>query len=51
MNTESYKALSNYIDLLLDAICVVDKFGRFEFVSSGAERILVTRQRRCWAGR
>ena len=39
MNTESYKALSNYIDLLLDAICVVDKFGRFEFVSSGSERI------------
>src|SRR5690606_23094239 len=29
----------NYIDLLLDAICVVDKFGRFEFVSKGAERI------------
>ncbi|MBZ9613003.1 GGDEF domain-containing protein [Rheinheimera maricola] len=39
MNTDSYKALSNYIDLLLDAICVVDKFGRFEFVSAGAERI------------
>lgn len=39
MNTENYKALSNYIDLLLDAICVVDKFGRFEFVSAGAERI------------
>lgn len=39
MNTDSYKALSNYIDLLLDAICVVDKFGRFEFVSKGAERI------------
>ena len=39
MTTESYKALSNYIDLLLDAICVVDKFGRFEFVSAGAERI------------
>lgn len=39
MKTDSYKALSNYIDLLLDAICVVDKFGRFEFVSSSAERI------------
>jgi len=39
MNTDSYKALSNYIDLLLDAICVVDKFGRFDFVSAGAERI------------
>jgi diguanylate cyclase (GGDEF)-like protein/PAS domain S-box-containing protein len=39
MNTDSYKALSNYIDLLLDAICVVDKGGHFEFVSAGAERI------------
>lgn len=39
MTTDSYKALSNYIDLLLDAICVVDKHGRFEFVSAGAERI------------
>lgn len=39
MNTDSYKALSNYIDLLLDAICVVDAYGRFEFVSAGAERI------------
>jgi len=39
MSTESYKALSQYIDLLLDAICVVDKDGRFEFVSAGAERI------------
>ena len=40
MTTDSYKALSNYIDLLLDAICVVDKFGRFEFVSASAERII-----------
>ena len=39
MNTDSYKALSQYIDLLLDAICVVDKDGHFEFVSAGAERI------------
>lgn len=39
MNTDSYKALSQYIDLLLDAICVVDKDGCFEFVSAGAERI------------
>ncbi|MDP5135172.1 diguanylate cyclase [Rheinheimera baltica] len=39
MNADSYKALSNYIDLLLDAICVVDRHGRFEFVSAGAERI------------
>ncbi|PSJ18879.1 GGDEF domain-containing protein [Nitrosomonas supralitoralis] len=39
MKTDSYKALTNYIDLLLDAICVVDKDGRFEFVSASAERI------------
>ncbi|MBY0475816.1 MAG: diguanylate cyclase [Nitrosomonas sp.] len=39
MNTDSYKALTNYIDLLLDVICVVDKDGCFEYVSSGAERI------------
>lgn len=39
MNTESYASLSQFIDLLLDAICVVDKTGRFEYVSAGAERI------------
>ena len=39
MSTDSYQALSNYIDMLLDAICVVDPHGRFEFVSAGAERI------------
>jgi diguanylate cyclase (GGDEF)-like protein/PAS domain S-box-containing protein len=39
MNTTGFEALSQYIDLLLDAICVVDKAGRFEFVSAGAERI------------
>ncbi|HNP26825.1 MAG TPA: diguanylate cyclase [Nitrosomonas sp.] len=39
MNTDSYKTLSNYIDLLLDAICVVDERGCFEFVSAGAERV------------
>ena len=39
MNTKSYPSLSNYIDLLLDAICVVDRHGHFEFVSAGAERI------------
>ena len=39
MNAKSYESLSNYIDLLLDAICVVDRHGRFDFVSAGAERI------------
>lgn len=39
MNTNSSPSLSNYIDLLLDAICVVDRNGHFEFVSAGAERI------------
>lgn len=39
MNNDGYTSLSNFIDLLLDAICVVDKTGRFEFVSAGAERI------------
>lgn len=39
MNNDTYTSLSSFIDLLLDAICVVDKTGRFEFVSAGAERI------------
>ncbi len=39
MTEPSYTVLSNYIDLLLDAICVVDKHGCFEFVSPSAERI------------
>ncbi|MAD76535.1 MAG: diguanylate cyclase [Rheinheimera sp.] len=39
MTEPGYTVLSNYIDLLLDAICVVDKHGCFEFVSPGAERI------------
>lgn len=39
MNNDGYTSLSHFIDLLLDAICVVDKTGRFEFVSAGAERI------------
>ncbi|GHG75284.1 diguanylate cyclase [Alishewanella longhuensis] len=32
-------ALGDYVDLLLDAVCAVDREGRFEFLSSGAERI------------
>ncbi|KJS09836.1 MAG: diguanylate cyclase [Gammaproteobacteria bacterium BRH_c0] len=39
METNTYATLSNYMDLLLDAICVVDKSGRFVFVSAGGERI------------
>lgn len=34
-----YSALGEYVDLLLDAVCAVDKAGRFEFLSRGAERI------------
>ncbi len=36
----TYQALGNYIDLLLDMICVVDQQGRFVYVSASAERIL-----------
>ncbi|MGL4748166.1 MAG: PAS domain S-box protein, partial [Shewanella sp.] len=39
MKNDGYTSLGRFIDLLLDAICVVDKSGRFEFVSAGAERI------------
>lgn len=39
MPTTLYNALGEYIDLLLDAVCVVDREGRFQFLSSGAERI------------
>ncbi|HYH41055.1 MAG TPA: diguanylate cyclase [Burkholderiales bacterium] len=35
----AYPALSEYIDLLLDAICVVDTEGRYVYVSAGFERI------------
>src|SRR3989344_5105514 len=31
--------LASYIDLLLDAVCAVDKQGRFVFVSAACERI------------
>lgn len=34
-----FNALNSYIDLILDAICVVDKAGRFVYVSGGCERI------------
>ncbi len=40
MKTKNYQSLSNYIDLLLDVVCVVDQQGRFVYVSASAERIL-----------
>lgn len=39
MDNSHFVAISQYIDLLLDAICVVDASGTFVFVSAGAERI------------
>jgi len=39
MKSEAYPALSEYIDLLLDAICVVDKEGRYVYVSASFETI------------
>ncbi len=39
MENNSFQTLSQYIDLLLDAICVVDEAGNFVFVSSGSERV------------
>tara|TARA_R110002126_G_scaffold43555_26_gene124972 strand:+ start:1290 stop:2666 length:1377 start_codon:yes stop_codon:yes gene_type:complete len=39
MTEPSYTVLSNYIDLLLDAICVVDERGCFHYLSPGAERV------------
>jgi diguanylate cyclase (GGDEF)-like protein/PAS domain S-box-containing protein len=39
MTTQTYASLGKYMDLLLDAICVVDSEGRFIYVSAGCERI------------
>lgn len=39
MPASLYNSLGEYVDLLLDAVCAVDREGRFEFLSSGAERI------------
>lgn len=39
METKTYAPLTSFIDLLLDAICVVDAQGRFVFVSAACERI------------
>lgn len=40
MKGKQYQSLVNYIDLLLDMVCVVDQQGRFVFVSAGVEQIL-----------
>lgn len=39
MPSRSLTSLSDYIDQLLEAICVVDAQGRFVYLSSGCERI------------
>lgn len=39
METNTYAALVGFVDLLLDAICVVDVEGRYVFVSAASERI------------
>jgi diguanylate cyclase (GGDEF)-like protein/PAS domain S-box-containing protein len=39
VKTDSYAPLANVIDLLLDAICVVDTQGNFVYVSAASERI------------
>lgn len=39
MKTDTYASLGKYMDLLLDAICVVDREGYFQYVSASCERI------------
>ncbi len=39
MNSLTFPSLGKYIDLLLDAVCVVDKNGHFIYVSPSAEQI------------
>ncbi|MGH8374933.1 MAG: diguanylate cyclase domain-containing protein [Pseudomonas sp.] len=39
MENRNSAPLASYIDLLLDAVCAVDKQGRFVFVSAACERI------------
>lgn len=39
MQIDAYAPSANLVDLLLDAICVVDREGRFVFVSAACERI------------
>lgn len=44
MNSLTFPALGKYVDLLVDAICVVDKNGHFLYVSPSAEHIFGYRQ-------
>jgi len=39
MNSLTFPALGKYIDLLVDAVCVVDKTGHFLYVSPSAKQI------------
>lgn len=39
MQTDTCAALAGFVDMLMDAICVVDSEGRYVFVSAAAERI------------
>ncbi|MDX1297146.1 MAG: PAS domain-containing protein, partial [Pseudomonas sp.] len=39
MKPSAYNPSENLVDLLLDAVCVVDKSGRFVFVSAACQRI------------
>lgn len=39
MITSSFADIAEYMDLLLDAICVVDEHSRFHYLSPGAERV------------
>ena len=39
MNKPAFAALAEYMDLLLDAICVVDPDHRFSYLSPGAKRV------------
>jgi len=39
MNSLTFPSLGKYIDLLVDAVCVVDKNGHFIYVSPSAEQI------------
>lgn len=44
MKTEPRPALATVLDLMLDAVCVVDAEGRFVYVSAACERIFGYRQ-------
>ena len=39
MQANQFGELANYMDLLLDAVCVVDANGQFVYVSGGCERV------------